>query len=129
MTRQKENGEITERKKGELEEETEEDTKETKQASSKFEGRKANEDKDESDNGNSAPMTPVNSETSQNGLIEENTENKHADSNAGKNNFEELRNAKRYVKDNIYSPNRVKAMKKIKIQDHLSYRYSKPRDR
>ena len=88
--RQKENGEKTERKKGEPEEETEEETKETKQASSKLEGRKANGDKDESDNRNSAPMTPINSVTSQNGLIEDDTENEHAESNAGKDNFEQI---------------------------------------
>ena len=91
----------------------------TKKVSSKFEGRKANEDKDESNNRNSAPMTPVNSVTSQNGFIEDNTKNEHTDSNAGKDNFEEileLRNAERYAKDNIYSPNRVKAMKKSRFR-------------
>ena len=64
-------------------------------------------------------MTPINSVTSQNGLIKDNTENEHADNNAGKDNFEEileLRNAERYAKDNIYSLSRVKAMKKSRFR-------------
>ena len=117
------------RQEGELREQTKGNTEETRKGikvttppmiddgsdSSNSEVRKANEDKDESDNRDSAVMTPADNEASKSDLIKDTTENRYANSNAGKDNFEErleLENAKRDAKDNNCDSNKFKSTKK-----------------